>query len=194
MTAKRRDASAVRLADGRVLVAGGRGAGGGALTTAELFDPALGIWSATGAMGQARSEAALVLLDDGRVLVAGGTDGERALASAEIYDPVFGIWTPTSSMGTARVAPAVKLPSGRVLVVGGATGVAGAIEVTGSVERYDPWTASWSSAGDLQAPRTAHAVTIRDDGLVVVAGGTSAVPATDHTIMSDVEVGMGETP
>ena len=70
---------------------------GAALATAELFDPAAGGWSATGAMTYARSGAAAVTLADGRVLVVGSgsasvgvaVDG-HALDSAEIFDPKTG--------------------------------------------------------------------------------------------------------
>jgi len=96
----RTDPSAVVLADGRVLVAGGyfrvapeygslpsggivlaslRGPVadvappnvGAAMATAELFDPATQEWTETGPMAYARYAAAATLLADGRVLVVG---------------------------------------------------------------------------------------------------------------------------
>lgn len=100
----RTDPSAVVLADGRVLVAGGYfrvapewgslpSGGivlasahgpladvmppnvGAAMATAVLFDPATETWSDTGAMTYARYGAAATLLADGRVLVVGSTCG-----------------------------------------------------------------------------------------------------------------------
>jgi hypothetical protein len=162
-------ASAVRLADGKVLVAGGSAPHGAPLATSEVFDPALGGWFVTGNMNEARAGAALVLLDDGRVLAAGGGGGGGPLASAEVYDPVSGTWSPTASMKTARIAPAVQLPSGKVLLVGGATGGLGA---TATAERYDPATRSWSSAGALRRPRSGHTLTLLPSGSVLVTGGT----------------------
>jgi hypothetical protein len=195
MSTPRRDASAVRLLDGRVLVAGGQVVAGAALASAELFDPVTGTWSPTGSMREPRADAALVLLADGRVLAAGGTDGQRALATAELYDPVTETWSYTGSLALGRVAPAVRLWDGKVLLVAGLTGQIGARVVTGTVERYDPATETWSSAGSLHEPRTGHAVTLlQSSGLVVVAGGTSELPWNDGTLVWDVEVGTGWAP
>jgi hypothetical protein len=186
MSSPRRGASAVRLADGRVLVAGGRGADGAVLASAEVFDPVQGTWAPTGAMNQAREDAALVLLAGGRVLAAGGSDGASALASAELYDPVDETWTPTGSMATGRIAPAVRLPSGKVLAVAGRTEDLTA--VTATLERYDPATGLWSDAGALPAhARGGPAVALLPTGTVLVAGDWTGG-------LSDVLLGRGETP
>jgi hypothetical protein len=68
-------ALAVRLRDGRVLVAGGRDTGGSdaALTSAaDLYDPATNMWLALPPMPEARADGAAVVLNDGSVLVVGG--------------------------------------------------------------------------------------------------------------------------
>src|SRR6266567_1685026 len=71
MVAARSDHIAVRLLDGRILVAGGRSDGRTGLATAELYDPNSGTWSATGSMTAGRFAHTTVLLSDGRVLVVG---------------------------------------------------------------------------------------------------------------------------
>jgi len=77
-----------QLLDGRVLVAGGATALWPPLATAELFDPATGIWTPTGSMAGGRIFNTTTLLMDGRVLVAGGLDADDSdLATAEIYTP-----------------------------------------------------------------------------------------------------------
>lgn len=71
----RRGATATRLDDGRVLVAGGELVQGGtrrSLDSAELFDPEVGEWVPAGTMSCPRSEHAAVLLPDGDVLVVAG--------------------------------------------------------------------------------------------------------------------------
>lgn len=89
----RNNAAAARLADGRVLVAGGSSYekdGSGSLASAESYDPATAKFSAAGTMTTAREMHSATLLLDGRVLIAGGlhvTTTANELGSAEIYQP-----------------------------------------------------------------------------------------------------------
>ena len=71
MGTPRYDHAAVRLLDGRVLVVGGssRAILRVDLTSAELYDPGKGTWSATGNMVKPHIGLAATLLRDGRVLV-----------------------------------------------------------------------------------------------------------------------------
>ena len=59
------------LPNGKVLVAGGVNFSG-YLTSAELYDPASGTWTATGSLNTARDNHTATLLPNGKVLVAGG--------------------------------------------------------------------------------------------------------------------------
>src|SRR5882724_7129579 len=58
---------AVTLSDGRVLVGGGVSSGGGAINSAELYDPSADSWTQINPMTSARANATAVLLPDGRV-------------------------------------------------------------------------------------------------------------------------------
>ena len=90
------------------------GVAGAAFATAELFDPALGTWTATGPMNYARYGAPAVTLSDGRVLIVGsraqsqGYDiavDPHAFDTAEIYDPATGRFTLTAELpGVDRAA------------------------------------------------------------------------------------------
>ena len=82
--------TAVSLADGRVLVAGGYTNRNDILASAELYDPATGSWTATGSMVSHAGSFTATLLRDGRVLVT-GNGYEGVSASAELYDPDSGI-------------------------------------------------------------------------------------------------------
>ncbi len=118
-TVGRHKHAAILLRSGRVLVVGGSDNRDwhGEYASAEIYDPALGTFTATGAMNTARFKlpAAVALLTNGRVLVAGGGP------FAELYDETTGTFTKVpGSLGSARFfASATLLPSGKALITGG---------------------------------------------------------------------------
>jgi hypothetical protein len=163
--------TATLLLDGRVLVAGGSSVqGSGALTSAELYDPATGTWSATANMITIHYGETATLLLDGRVLVAGGGGDGRA---AEVYDPSTGSWAATGDMViTVSASPrAALLLDGRVLVTG-VTSVAGE-PVASTAQLFDPTSGSWSVTGTPIEPRYAYSATRLTDGKILVAGGAA---------------------
>jgi len=160
--------TATLLPNGKVLVSGGWGAVG-ALASAELYDPATGLWSATGSLATVRVFHAATLLPNGRVLVSGGSAGVGAIASAELYDPVTSLWTATGSMATTRYGhTATLLPNGRVLVSGG---LGTTNTYLASAELYDPATGTWTATGALATARQVHTATLLPNGKVLVSGG-----------------------
>jgi len=125
MSTAREDPTAVRLLDGRVLVAGGDSSEDvPRFTSAEIFDPHTGQWTATGDMtaGRSETEYAGVLLRDGRVLIPGGhTAFETPVATADLYNPKTGTWSPAGSMSVPRAGHSAIVLNGNrgVLVMGG---------------------------------------------------------------------------
>ncbi len=177
MVEARHSHTATLLPDGKVLVAGGnaypRGGGDLAdLSSAELYDPSSGTWTATGSMIEARALHTATLLPDGKVLVSGGYRGGpdgHVLSSAELYDPSSGTWSATGDMIEARLRhTATLLPNGKVLVSGGANGDDRA---SSSAELYDPSSGTWTATGAMVAARRLHTATLLPDGKVLVAGG-----------------------
>jgi hypothetical protein len=80
----------ILLSDGKVLVAGGRGADGLALNSAELYDPVTGIWSLTGNLNVGRADGRSVAIGGSKAMIFGGFDGAGGgyYSSAEILDVV----------------------------------------------------------------------------------------------------------
>ena len=73
-------------------------------------------------------------------------------------------------MGTARDRhTATLLPSGKVLVAGGESGVG----VSNSAELYDPASGTWTATGSLGTARRNHTATLLPNGKVLVAGGNN---------------------
>jgi hypothetical protein len=161
--------AAVRLADGRVLVAGG----GAYTATAELYDPATNRWTPTGSMSVDRYDFTATVLRDGRVLVVGGyslSSVGRSTELAEMYDPVTGRWTLTGSLRTPRRNhTATLLADGTVLVAGGFN----ADGWLRSAEIYDPASGRWKRATPMTRAREGAYATLLRDGRVLVAGGGS---------------------
>ena len=201
--------SATLLADGRVLIAGGYGAGG-ASSRAELYDPETGTFTTTGEMTTARVGHSATLLTNGKVLFFGGEAARPPFSAditAELYDPATGVFTPTGTYIGAGPggAFATLLSDGKVLVVGAYSGLAGLYDPgsgtfspTGSptgwhgsailltngkvlftgglegedihAELYDPVTGVFTPTGNMTTPRADHSATLLADGTVLLAG------------------------
>lgn len=170
MTYKRAYQTATLLADGRVLVAGGKNFNSRA--SAELYDPATDKWTTTGYMNHTRLCHTETRLADGKVLVAGGYNSssqQDPIASAELYDPSTGKWTLTGALNISRGRHAATLlADGKVLVTGGANDESRALA---STELFDPATGKWSVIGSLNQMRYSHTATVLNDGKILVTGG-----------------------
>lgn len=171
MLAARESHTATLLANGKVLIAGGHKGRRAAMTiysSAEIYDPATGKFSATGEMTRIRHKHDAVLLTDGRVLIIGGADqrdGRPAYTSAEIYNPARGTFTATGSMNSPRYklqGTTILLNNGKVLVAGGAD----------RAEVFDPSTNTFSyAAGDMGTERLFATATRLQNGRVLITGG-----------------------
>jgi hypothetical protein len=171
--------TATLLGNGKVLIAGGWD-GTVSLNTAELYDPATGLFTQTKnnlnnitTMTAVRSQHTATLLDNGKVLIAGGWGG-GPLASSELFDPVSGVFTaPTGSTPSLTDArnthTATRLPSGKVLIVGGY----GAATTLATAELFDPASEAFSSTGSLSQGRGSHRAGILTNGKVLVTGGNN---------------------
>jgi len=167
--------TATRLADGKVLIAGGGYICGygcvSYLASAELYNPLNRTFTATGSMAIARYYATATALADGKVLIAGGYGSAGYLASAEVYDPATGTFAATGGMGVARYwHTATLLADGKVLIAGG-YGTGGQLA---SAEVYDPATGAFTAATSMGVPRYMHTATLLADGKVLFAGGYGA--------------------
>jgi hypothetical protein len=168
MTSKRANAMGTRLANGRVLVAGGD-TGSGVTNTAEVFDPATNGWTPVASMASPRIGAPAIALKDGRVLVPGGRFNiYDASAASEVFDPTTGKWSPVAPMLVARgYHDGLLLDDGRALVFGGD----GIYDKTKGAELWNPASDTWKATGPVVTTRFEPAFAKMPDGRVLVAGG-----------------------
>jgi WD40 repeat protein len=170
LSVRRQEHTATLLASGYVLVLGGL-ADKGPTSSAELYDPAAGTWIPAAPMLAARFDHTATLLGSGVVLVAGGSGLSSSVpvpVEAELYDPASGAWRQTGSLSASHSQhTATRLPSGRVLVVGG--------YLQSDTELFDPDSETWSDAGCTVEPRALHTATLLPSGAVLVAGGENFI-------------------
>jgi hypothetical protein len=182
-------ASATRLANGQILLAGG------VMSSldwrrADFVDERTGLVTPAGSLSVIRVEHAAVRLADGRVLVTGGhSAGEQARLgvsdSAEIWEPATGTFRrlPRPMMIARAGHSATLLPDGRVLIAGGYSTAAGYV----FAEIFDPRDESFSALPEVQPMRALHAALATEDGRVLLLGGETALPGGEEPVpMSSV--------
>ena len=179
LQAKRFQAAAASLSNGRVLITGGANSGSTALTTVDVYDPTEDCFYAneTGLQTARAAHTATAYGTNNAVIIGG-----NALKSCEVYTPglasndgTFASCSGTNKdMQVTRAHPvAILLSSRHVLVAGG--GPSG----DRSADIYD--TASNGISGFtalsttvMQVARTSATATLLSNGKVLIAGGGSA--------------------
>jgi hypothetical protein len=173
----------VRLLDGRVLVVGGESDDRGDFdpSSAELYDPVSGTWSAAGNTLHRYLGLPPTLLPDGRVLVGdvvNGSNGTSDVYGSELYDPATDTWSATGNTMYFWDDPAVVLADGKVLA---------------RESLYDPARGTWTATGKRNTSIVhGWAATLLPDGKVLAAGGyldNSDMNATDAAEVYDPATG-----
>jgi hypothetical protein len=184
------------LADGRVLIAGGRGSeystsagvstsGWAYLTSTEIYEPTSGRFLASGNMANSHVRGTATLLADGRVLISGGMrnggGGGASTSDAEVFDPAVGTFTTAGTMNSQRTDhTATLLANGEVLIAGGWNGHAADAADDPPwdplfVELFDTVRGSFQVAGTMSTTRVGHTATRLPNGQVLLLGGVLAV-------------------
>ena len=171
---------------GRVLVVGGvfTDPNPVVLSTAEIYDPRTGRWTAAASMSRERYAHTATSLQDGsgRVLVAGGrASGNTAQSSAEIYDPRTDLWSPAGDMFAVRAGHrATMLASNRGVLMTGGRGTS--FDLLNSAEVFH-LLVNGASCGHASSCESGFCVdgvccdTACDDGLCDACSVTAGGPA-----------------
>jgi hypothetical protein len=177
------DGATVSLADGRVLVLGGRHAGGAPSPTAFVFSMGGAMLTSSTALARARARHTVTLAGPVALFVIGGLGADGPVADIELFEPNGATSTLIGAqLGVPRYDhSATRLDDGRILVAGGrgADGVPLA-----SAEIFDPATRRLAPAGSLRTARALHTVTPLLSGRLLLAGGAG----TDGTPLASAEI------
>ena len=142
-------------------------------TIAEIFDPATETFRRVPDMVVPRGDHIAQALPNGTVLLAGGSIFST---SAELFDPETETFRlATGAMNDIRIfARAIALPSGKVLITGGAL-KHGFGKPLADGEIYDPLTETFTAigAGADNPPRSDHRMALLPDGSVALVGGST---------------------
>lgn len=122
MTTARGNHASALLYNGQVLVAGGLTGPGTALVstaTAELYNPATGLFTPTGSMSIPRGHYAPTILNDGTIFIQGGAT-LPAGTDADVYNPATGTFRTTANFTAVQAGMRESiLPDGTVLLASG---------------------------------------------------------------------------
>jgi Galactose oxidase, central domain len=177
MSAARAEATAVRLPDGRVLIAGGLGCSDPqnctdvrerweSLKSADIYDPATGKFTRTGSMVDETSAPTAVLLPSGKVLIA------AFKPESELYDPAIGQFVRAGKLaGIGGPITATLLRNGKVLVT-----------AEGAAQLYDEASGKFTMTSVAAPPATPPA-TYGDGTTIERRGPQASTPLPDGRLL-----------
>jgi hypothetical protein len=170
-----------KLADGRVIVAGGYGVtttGNQGLTDTNVFDPATQSWSRLASMNVPRWYPDLVELSDGRyVAISGNSSNASTWADTpEVYDPSTNTWTLLKNISTSQIHEeeypfAYLAPNGKVFTMGPSEDVS---------YWLDPSAQTWTSVG--ASGLTNGSSVMYRPGQILYSGGAPSVTSTTTAV------------
>jgi|GEM_PF-1130610 len=167
----------VPLPDGRVFICGGQDIDSRPKGACGSFDPRALQFQVLGDLAASRTHHSATLIDNYQVLIAGGynyssgSTSPVALDSLELFD------TNAGRSGRIRTALqqaryhhcSVRLPDGRVLILGGASSPSE--PWLRSVEIFDPRTSTVTAGPDLGLGRSEARTAVLPSGRIAVFGG-----------------------
>ncbi|MFC9439762.1 Kelch repeat-containing protein [Nocardia sp. NPDC057030] len=190
--------TAIRLNDGRVLLAGGEDGRRMALFTSVVYDLPTGTGTrVAGRLETPRRLHTITKLQDGKVLVTGGVTGAattpaRGINSVELFDPAVGggAWRTVASMNEPRFShSATLLPDGSVLVAGGCSArSADTNRALRSAEIYSPATNTWTTVKPMTDIRFGHTAIPLTGGKVLVIGGVITIGRGQYAALGYCEI------
>lgn len=174
MSVPRQYHKAIKLQDGRVLIAGGSQGPGltNSVKRADIFDPATETFTEIGEMHAFRGTPAAALLRDGKVVFAGSFNADPFILGndSELYDPATNTFIPIEKTfyHAQTNQSGVRLLDGTVMFP---VGVNGKLATMPTTYLYRPDTNDFVFTGSVQFPRkSVYPVLLRDGRLALIGG------------------------
>jgi N-acetylneuraminic acid mutarotase len=190
-TARRSAGTAV--VDGKIYVIGGNSSDKAPWVTSvvEAYDPATDTWTKKADMPTARFAFGACVVD-GRIYVSGGATKVRdmvgvwdSVPTVEVYDPATDTWTQASDMPWRRFTHSASVVDGKMYIISGApdeVDMGVAIEVSKTVDVYDPATDTWTTAADFPTARGNSTAAVVDGKIYTIGGNPMHGPFPLSTV------------
>ncbi|XP_078492733.1 uncharacterized protein LOC144748361 [Ciona intestinalis] len=177
---RQRQYAASAVLNDQMCVAGGWAGGNNALSSVELYNPVVNIWTNIASMKTKRYQHALVSYN-GRLYTFGGNEKyftSNPLNSMESYDPREGKWKSLKPMNERRPGLSGVVYNDDIYAIGG-------YELK-SVERFNIRTNTWTNVGSLNHKRYASCACVVNGKIYVIGGydddASKSIEAYDATI------------
>lgn len=186
-TARSRAASA--MVNGIVYVIGGQDAGGAAVSTLEMYNPASNSWTSGSPMPNPRRYAAAVAVMSDIYVIGGEDTNGNLVGMVDVFNTVTGTWTThPSAMMTPRARLACVAHNGLIYAIGGTDA---AVTPLSTVEVFNPALPfnNWISLPSLNTARARFSAAIAKDQsgnaiISVLGGDTPTGPTSSQEIFT----------
>ncbi|MDH5547311.1 MAG: Ig-like domain-containing protein [Gammaproteobacteria bacterium] len=155
----------------KIYAIGGKTSNGNdAKDTVEIYDSESNSWHFAEPLPAERKFAAACTLD-GKIYVTGGRDSNNIVhASVFRFNPIDNSWAELSPMKLPRFNHRCVALQGRIYVVGGEALISNQVNLSASMELYEPLGDFWQTGASLRIPRTGFSMEMINNNLYVFGG------------------------
>ena len=148
------------------------------LSSSEVYEPELNMWTPISSLKQGRNENQSVT-SGGCLYTMGGFKGKNILSSVERLDGLHQSWKSVSSMQIPRGGFAAVSCNDVIYAIGG---ISNNYNILKSVEKYDCATNKWIYVSKMNIARQRHSACVMQ-GKIFVVGGRNA----EHKLVKEIE-------
>lgn len=176
---------AAAVLQGRIVVAGGLNADGGASDRVDLYDPGADRWDAGPPLPLGLHHSGMAALGD-RVYIAGGytnRPGQDWVAQSRVLSLAGGerTWREEPALAGARGGLAMASAAGRLVAVGGTDGLG---RFQRKTEVFAPGQRAWTAGPDMTQPRDHLAAAASGGRVYAIAGRLGSLESNQASVES----------